>query len=67
MRTGEVLFVSALQREELRDDVLFLVGEPTRLAVVYRTGSGRREASADWPSTELFASLEELLARRGSD
>ncbi len=45
------------------DDVLVAVSE-LGYAVVHLTWSGRREASPEWPRTEIFASLDEWRMRR---
>lgn len=47
------------------DDVLFRFGgSPERFAVVHLTWSGKREATRQWPSTELFDTLIEFAEKR---
>jgi hypothetical protein len=46
------------------DDVLFFLPDgPAPLAVVHLTWSGRREERAEWPSTILYASLQDWVER----
>jgi hypothetical protein len=45
-----------------QDDVLFEV-DGIGFAVVHLTWSGRRESSAQWPSSQLFPSLEDWRER----
>jgi len=53
----------ALARRSDRDDVLFETAG-LGFAVVHLTWSGHREATAGWPRTELFSSLDEWRAKR---
>ena len=58
---------AAIARRRDRDDVLFLVREPTQLAVVHLTWTGRPDSAPEWPGTELFSSVEEFLGRCADD
>ena len=53
----------ALAAAEDRDDVLFEISEGAErsYAVVHLTWSGRMEASANWPRTRFFDSLDRWL------
>jgi hypothetical protein len=55
--------VQAVAARADRDDVLFSLPDGG-YAVVHLTWSGRREASPEWPSTELYSSLDDWRARR---
>jgi hypothetical protein len=57
--------VKAIARRQDCDDVLFQVLAPhSQFAVVHLTFSGRAETSPQWPSTEIFASLDEFVRDR---
>jgi hypothetical protein len=54
----------AVARRVDQDDVLFLLPDgPAPLAVVHLTYAGR-ERSPEWPSTQLYQSLEDWMERR---
>ena len=62
---GHELFglpVRALARRQDCDDVLFALEGSERVAVVHLTWSPNEKAP--WPSTELFASLDEFVVVR---
>jgi hypothetical protein len=58
---------AAIARRRDRDDVLFLVREPTQLAVVHLTWTREANSASKWPGTELFSSVEEFLGRCADD
>lgn len=52
--------VEAVARRQDCDDVLFsIAGSSTSYAVVHLTWSGKKEIDPKWPSTELFATIED--------
>ena len=52
----------AVARRLDQDDVLFWLPDgPATLAVVHLTWTGRRELSADWPSTVLYPTVAEWV------
>jgi hypothetical protein len=60
--------VSAVARRRDCDDVLFRFGRsPERYAVVHLTGAGKRETSSKWPTTKIYASLDQFVEKMRQD
>ena len=56
--------ISVGRREDCDDVLFFLPDNPSPLAVVRLTWTGKRETNPKWPHTTFYSSLFDWVARR---